>query len=101
MDANRVQMFVVQVPHHTDRPSGRVRPPARQLLADADPYIARLIRNLQREVRAERFLQRARGDSSWLSGDRRRAEAPLPLGDSPIEFERPDHDDEWSPWERQ
>ena len=59
----------------------RLRRPVRELLPWADPYIARLIRNLQDEVREERAasaarpLARPRGASRSAAKSRRRQAA--------------------------
>ena len=53
--ANRIRCTVVAVEVSSDRFASRGA--VKELLPWADPYVARLIRNLQDEVRAERRMQ--------------------------------------------
>jgi hypothetical protein len=64
-------------------------------MPDADPFIAGLIRKLQDEVRADRtprFTHPRLAEPNWaeLIG-----EAPPPLGESPMDFELPEREEDW------
>ena len=78
MVAPNIRYLIVEVPDMT-----LIRPElpraSQDLLPWADPYIARLIRRLQAEVKAERAERRAT------------AEAP-PLKEGRIDFDVPDYD---------
>ena len=71
---------------------------ASELLPWADPYIARLIRKLQDEVRQERASRPSAVGRGLLARELAceavRGEAPPPLSGSPIEFEVP-RDQDW------
>jgi len=60
MVAPRIHCIVVEIPVGSEAIESRLRPPARDVLPDADPYIAALIRKLQDEVRQERAVAKAR-----------------------------------------
>ncbi len=82
MVAPNIRYMIVEVPVMTLRQPelSRASRNSRDLLPWADPYIARLIRGLQDEVRQERAERRTA------------AEAP-PLKEGRVEFDSPDYDD--------
>ncbi len=114
MVASNLRCIVVEVPANQEEDVVVRRARARDLLPWADPYIARLIRNLQDEVRSERAAARAEaaaqadtvadGSPEFSSPDvspatdgfRRppQAEAPPPLVGTPVPLD-PTHDDLW------
>ena len=61
MVASRIHCIVVEIPVGSEAIESRMRMPARDLLPDADPYIAALIRKLQDEVRQERAAAKPSG----------------------------------------
>ena len=61
MVASRIHCIVVEIPVGSEAIENRMRMPARDLLPDADPYIAALIRKLQDEVRQERAAAKPSG----------------------------------------
>ena len=80
---------------------------ARDMVPWADPYIQRVIHNLQDEVRRERSMALPPREEKLDLDDIDFDELPLrdilsaealpPLSDSPIHFESPDEDDLWRP----
>jgi len=67
MVASRIHCIVVEIPLGSDAIENRMRVPARDLLPDADPYIAALIRKLQDEVRQERAAVKPAGRVNRLT----------------------------------
>ncbi len=110
MVASNIRCIVVEVPVHKDDVMIADRPRARDLLPWADPYIAKLIRNLQDEVRSERAtdrkerMERAAAQATFLAEAESfpaEAEAPLvkaeaqpPLVETPVEAD-PTHEYLW------
>ena len=95
MVAKNIRFMVVEIPINPNSTESRIRARARDLLPEADPYIAGLIRKLQAEVRAERAAQCRLDKTAVPTCATVHAEAPPPLGESPIQFERPIRDDDW------
>lgn len=96
MVASNIRCIVVEVPANQNEASLAGRPRSRDLLPWADPYIAKLIHNLQDEVREERAaaqreafeLEKARATFEL------HAEAQPPLVETPIEND-PTHEYLW------
>ena len=86
-DSKKIFCTVVRVPTLAERTHDRLARPS-DLLPWADPYIARLVQNLQAEVRSERVSQQSnsvKADSIYSD-----LEPPSPLTESEEEwFDRP------------
>lgn len=94
--ARNIYCTVVEVPVVIRSPKERLA--SRDLLPWADPYIARLIRNLQDEVREERAARREKAFSSPALIDPLHSElAPTP-DDDHLDFSDPDFES-WQPEE--
>ncbi len=74
-DAKKVYCTIVRVPTLAERTSNRLARPS-DLLPWADPYIARLVSNLQNEVRSERISKNNWNTASTLKAD---LEPPSPI----------------------
>ena len=83
-DSKKIYCTIVRVPTLAERSNNRLARPS-DLLPWADPYIARLVENLQQEVRSERITR----------GDHWKAESHLSADlDPPSPVAEPDFD--WS-----
>ena len=94
--ARRIRVIAVEVPVNQDDIRFASRPRSRDLLPWADPYIAKLIHNLQDEVREERAAARAEAIEIRNAQATFTGEAPPPLVVTPVEAD-PSHDHLWPP----
>lgn len=93
MMRSQIHVMVVEVPMAEAGSSSAAGSRVKELLADADPFIAGLIKKLQAEVKAERqqmLAERFRQREMWVPRD----DAQPPLGQPPIDFELPADDEE-------
>lgn len=94
MVASNLRCIVVEVPVTQEEARFVRQPRSRDLLPWADPYIAKLIRNLQDEVREERAAARAETIERETARATFLAEAQPPLIETPVEND-PSHDLLW------
>ena len=95
MVAKNIRCVVIEVSPTSRFTKGRVHSVVRRRRLSSDPFIAGLVRKLQQEVRAERRCNRLGGHAVGVDEFATvTCEAPPPLGESPLEFELPEYDDD-------